>query len=87
MTDKRSTKKPKFVGENKTYQSSIACLDLYLIKRTAVSFLFLRSATVFLVIFLYFLFLVGWGIALAFINKMNCQESFASLLFAVYGMP
>ena len=73
MTDEISTKKSKFVGENETYQGLAACLDLYSIKRTAVSlfcFFFLWSATVFLLDIL--------GLRLHRINEMNSQESFVS---------
>ena len=72
MTDEISTKKSKFVGENETYQGLAACLDLYLIKRTAVSFFFFFwwSATVFLLDIL--------GLRLHRINEMNSQESFVS---------
>ena len=56
----------------KLYQGSIACLDLYFIMKTAVSFLVFRSATFFLVIL--------FGIALAFINKMK-SRNFCFVLF------
>ena len=74
MTDERSTKKPKFVGENKTYQSSIACLDLYLIKRAAVPFCVCMCVCVVCNSFSSGYF----GIALALINEINSQESFVS---------
>ena len=73
MTDERSTSKPKCVEENETYQGSIACLDLYLIKRTAVSFFFVVCN----------IFSCGYfGIALALTNEMNSQESF--VLFCLH---